>query len=203
MRARVVVLAGPSGAGKSRLAERLALPVLRLDDFYKDGDDPALPVMELGGEQVVDWDDAAAWSLDDAVATLERLCREGTAEVPDYDIASSRRVASRRLDLAGAPLLVAEGIFAPQVVGPCREAGILADALCVRQHRLLTFWRRLRRDLAERRKPPWVLVRRGLMLLRLQPYVVADAVAHGCVAVTPGQAYARLRPLLPGVPARS
>ena len=32
--AQVVVLAGPSGAGKSRLAERLGLPVLRLDDFY-------------------------------------------------------------------------------------------------------------------------------------------------------------------------
>ena len=37
VRARMIVLAGPSGAGKSRLAERLGLPVLRLDDFYKNG----------------------------------------------------------------------------------------------------------------------------------------------------------------------
>lgn len=203
MRARVIVLAGPSGAGKSRLAERLGLPVLRLDDFYADGDDPTLPLMELGGAQVVDWDDPASWSLEDAVVTLERLCREGAADVPDYDIASSSRVGVRRLDLAGSPLVVAEGIFAPQVVEPLREAGILADALCVRQHRLVTFWRRLRRDLAERRKAPWVLVRRGLMLLRLQPFVVADAVGHGCVAVTPEEGYARLRTLLPVVPARS
>ena len=44
----MVVLAGPSGAGKSRLAERLGLPVLRLDDFYKDGDDPSLPRITTG-----------------------------------------------------------------------------------------------------------------------------------------------------------
>lgn len=33
---RVVLLAGPSGSGKSHLAERSGLPVLRLDDFYKE-----------------------------------------------------------------------------------------------------------------------------------------------------------------------
>lgn len=34
---RVVLLAGPSGAGKSRLAEVVGLPVVRLDDFYREG----------------------------------------------------------------------------------------------------------------------------------------------------------------------
>ena len=48
MHARVIVLAGPSGAGKSRLAERVGLPVLRLDDFYKNGDDPTLPGISRG-----------------------------------------------------------------------------------------------------------------------------------------------------------
>lgn len=37
--AQIIILAGPSGAGKSRLAERIGRPVLRLDDFYKDGTD--------------------------------------------------------------------------------------------------------------------------------------------------------------------
>lgn len=45
---RVIVLAGPSGSGKSRLAERLGLRTLRLDDFYRDGDDPALPTIGSG-----------------------------------------------------------------------------------------------------------------------------------------------------------
>ena len=50
----MVLLAGPSGAGKSRLAERLGLPVVRLDDFYRSHDDPALPRFDSG---LVDWDD--------------------------------------------------------------------------------------------------------------------------------------------------
>ena len=43
--ARVILLAGPSGSGKSSLAARAGLPVLALDDFYKDGDDPSLPLL--------------------------------------------------------------------------------------------------------------------------------------------------------------
>jgi len=33
--------------------------VVRLDDFYRDGDDPALPTRDLGGTTIVDWDDPA------------------------------------------------------------------------------------------------------------------------------------------------
>jgi uridine kinase len=65
----------------------------------------------------------------------------------------------------------------------------------VRQHRLVTFWRRLARDLRERRKPPMVLLRRGWSLLRDQNRVVAHAVARGCRAMTPDQAYADVQRL--------
>jgi uridine kinase len=198
----VIVLAGPSGAGKSRLADRLGLPVLRLDDFYKSGDDPTLPTITTGPNAgLTDWDHPASWLLDDAIATLSQLCREGSAEVPVYEIARNGRSGSRVLDLAGSPFLVAEGIFAPEVVEGCAERGLLAAAYCVRQHRLVTFWRRLVRDLRERRKPPLVLFRRGLALLRDQDRVVAHAVARGCRPVTPDQAYAdvqRLRVTPPG-----
>ena len=91
---------------------------------------------------------------------------------------------------------MAEGIFAQEVVAPCRERGILADAVCVRNHPLVTFWRRLTRDLREHRKPPLMLLRRGWMLMRAEPDVVAHAVALGCDPMTPDQAYGRITALL-------
>ena len=113
MLARVIVIAGPSGSGKSRLAERTGLPVLRLDDFYKDGSDPTLPHITDGANAgIVDWDDPASWLIDDAFVALETLCRNGVGDVPVYDIAHDGRTGWQRLDLGGASHFVAEGIFA-------------------------------------------------------------------------------------------
>ncbi len=193
MSARVIVLAGPSGAGKSRLAERSGLPVLRLDDFYKSAGDPTLPLITEGPNAgVVDWDDPASWLPQDALAALTELCRDGRAELPVYDIAHDGRCGTQVLDLGGSPLFVAEGIFAHHVVGPCREAGMLAAAYCVRQHPLVTFWRRLTRDLREHRKPPLVLVRRGLALARAQRDVVRRATDVGCQVATGDRAYGEI-----------
>ena len=109
MRAQVIVLAGPSGAGKSRLAERVGLPVLRLDDFYKDGSDPSLPrITRRANSGVVDWDDPRSWLPLDAVAAIEELCTTGHAKVPAYDISRDGRTGMRELDLAGSSLFVAE-----------------------------------------------------------------------------------------------
>ena len=113
VRARVIVLAGPSGSGKSRLAERIGLPVLRLDDFYKSAGDPTLPLITEGANAgIVDWDVPESWLLDDAMAALEELCRSGRAEVPIYEIAQNGRCGQRTLDLGDHHLFVAEGIFA-------------------------------------------------------------------------------------------
>ncbi len=197
----MIVLAGPSGAGKSRLAERLGLPVLRLDDFYKNGDDPTLPVITEGANAgITDWDHPDSWLPDDAMAALRQLCGTGRATVPVYEIAQNGRCGEQHLDLAGSPLFVAEGIFAHEVVPVCEREGLLAAAYCVTQHPLLTFWRRLTRDLREHRKPPLVLVRRGWALLRDQRRVVARAVAQGCRRASPDQAYAELAQLQARVP---
>ncbi len=197
MRAKVIVLAGPSGAGKSRLCHLLGLPFLNLDDFYKDGTDETVPRRPLGpGRQVQDWDHPRSWLREEAVATLARICREGSADVPVYDIARDGRVGHRTFDVGASQFFVAEGIFAQEVVPDCRERGILADAICVRNPRPVTFWRRLTRDLRERRKPPWVLLRRGLLLMRTQPAVVAHAVQQGCVPLSSRAAEARIRSLV-------
>jgi len=182
--ARVIVIAGPSGSGKSRLCRRLGLPVLNLDDFYKDGDDPTLPRLHLvGGEPIVDWDDPASWLADHAVATIEKLCTDGSAHVPVYDISASRRTGDRVLDLGDAGHFVAEGIFAQEIVAACVARDLLADAVCLDRSALLVFGLRLSRDLREHRKPPWVLVRRGLHLMWRQRAVVERARALGCRVV--------------------
>jgi len=184
----VVILAGPSGSGKSHLARRLGWPVLRLDDFYRDVDAPDMPRSTLG---IVDWDHPGSWDAVAAVGAIAELCASGAAEVPVYDIATSRRTGSQTLEVPDGRF-IAEGLFAPVIVDACREAGLLDEAICLRRHRTVTFALRLFRDLREGRKPPWVLVRRGWRLRQDEPRVVADAVAHGCTPMTPHQAHARL-----------
>jgi len=196
-RRRVILLTGPSGAGKSRLAARLSAghgwPVVRLDDFYREASDPRLPRSPLG---IPDWDHADSWDADSAVEALGRLVDEGSVEVPVYDIGASA-VTGRHLVQAGADdYVLAEGLFAGRLVDRLRDAGLLADALCVRQNRTLTAARRFVRDLSERRKPPHILLRRGLALWRDEPRVVAQAQAHGARCVHPREAEAELGALL-------
>jgi uridine kinase len=194
--ARVVVLAGPSGAGKSRLAARLHAayrwPVVRLDDFYRDGDDPALPTRDLGGTTIVDWDDPASWDGAAAVRALDHLVRSGSVEVPVYDIARSAAVGTARVDAAAGDLVVAEGIFAAEIIGDLRVTGLLHSAWCVRHPRWVTFGRRLVRDLAERRKPPLVLLRRGLALTGAEPDLVARMEQLGATCAAPAEVERRL-----------
>jgi uridine kinase len=191
--ARVVVLAGPSGVGKSRLARHSGLPVLRLDDFYRSGDDPALPRIDHGANAgLVDWDDPGSWHLDRALEAICELAATGRTVAPLYDIARNGPSGTHVVDLGGSPLFVAEGIFAQEVVGACRAHGVLAAALCLSQHPLLTFWRRLTRDLREHRKPPLVLVRRGWALMRAQRRVFDAAAAMGCEVVPVSEAARRI-----------
>ncbi len=193
------MLAGPSGSGKTRLAEHTGLPVLRLDDFYRSGGDPGLPLIRDGANAgLVDWDDPRSWHTDEAVRAICDLARTGRTVAPVYDIARNGPDGTHEVDLAGSPLFVAEGIFAQEVVAACRAEGVLAAALCLDQYPLVTFWRRLTRDLREHRKPPLVLVRRGWALLRGQRRVVADARAHGCELVSAHQAAERIRSLRRG-----
>jgi len=176
--ALVVLLCGPSGSGKTHIALRSGLPVFRLDDFYKDGDDPTLPFSdELG---IVDWDDVRAWHADRAVDALVTLCHEGSVQVPTYDIGASRTVGTSVFSRAAAPAVVAEGVFAAEIIASCRERGILADAVVLHRAPWKNFIRRFARDLAERRKPPATLWRRGRLLIHDEPAMVATAAARGC-----------------------
>ncbi|WP_345751738.1 ATP-binding protein [Microbacterium rhizophilus] len=168
--AHVVLIGGPSGCGKSRLAEQSGLPLLRLDDFYRSGDDPALPHLPTGE---VDWDHPGSWHRDRALAALDELARTGRTEVPIYDIAANGPVGTRTLELGGATRFVAEGVFVAEVAADARERGILADAVCVHRSRWLTMLLRFVRDVREHRKPVPFLIRRGFLLARREPAILA------------------------------
>ncbi|MGW7370274.1 uridine kinase [Streptomyces sp. NPDC054841] len=187
---RVVLLAGPSGSGKSSLAARSGLPVLRLDDFYKEGDDPTLPLIPDSAD--IDWDSPGSWDADAAVAAVTELCRTGRTTVPVYDIATSSRTGRETLDIDRTPLFVAEGIFAADIVSRCQELGVLADALCLRGRPSTTFRRRFLRDLREGRKSVAFLMRRGWRLMRAERGIVARQAALGAHPCGKDEALGRL-----------
>ncbi|MDF2257841.1 uridine kinase family protein [Streptantibioticus ferralitis] len=189
--ALVVLLTGPSGSGKSSLAARAALPVLNLDDFYKEGDDPTLPALPGGGG--TDWDSPRSWDADAAVAAIEAAAHGGTAVVPRYSIATSSITGMTEFTLGGAPVFVAEGIFAADIADRCRAAGLLADAVCLRGRPAVTAWRRLRRDLREGRKSMPYLLRRGWRLMRAERGIVARQAALGATPCGHAEALDRIR----------
>ncbi|MFI9818743.1 uridine kinase family protein [Saccharothrix variisporea] len=184
---RVVLLAGPSGSGKSTLAAHLGWPVLRLDDFYREGDDPLLPRDAAGR---ADWDAEESWNTAEALAAVVELATTGRVEAPVYEIGEDR-VVGRRVVEADGPF-IAEGLFADRLVSGAREAGVLLDAIVLSPNAFVTFVRRFARDVAEARKPVPLLLRRGLRLLREQPSVVRRCAVAGMRRLTPHQAREQL-----------
>ncbi len=175
----------PSGSGKSRLARRLMAahgwPIVELDDFYHEGTDPDLPMSPLG---LPDWDDAASWDAQAAMEALRTLCANGLVTVPRYDISTSARCGSQTIDRRGAPIVVAEGIFAAHLIATLRSRHMLADAWCIRDHPWLTFGKRFARDVKQRRKPIGTLWRRGHQLRRSEPGIVNAQISMGTTAMS-------------------
>lgn len=185
-----MLLCGPSGSGKSLVAARSGLPVLRLDDFYKEAGDPTLPLVE--GSSDIDWDHPESWDADVAVEAITRLCATGSTPVPVYDIALSARTGEKTLHIGRTPVFIAEGIFAAEIVERCRERGVLADALCLTRGPVVTFRRRFLRDLKEGRKSVPFLLRRGWRLMRAERSIVARQVSLGAHPCDRDEALGRL-----------
>ncbi|WTF17692.1 uridine kinase [Streptomyces sp. NBC_01601] len=195
-----MLLSGPSGSGKSLVAALSGLPVLRLDDFYKEGDDPTLPLVD--GSSDIDWDHPLSWDADVALAAIARLCASGSTPVPVYDISLSARTGEDTLSIGRTPLFIAEGIFAAEIVERCRELGVLADALCLTRGPVTTFRRRFLRDLKEGRKSVPFLLRRGWRLLRAERSIVTRQVSLGAHPCGRDEALSRMAAAAAGRQAR-
>ncbi len=198
MTARVIIIAGPSGVGKSHFASSLGIPVVLLDDFYKDGTDPTLPLIPAGSRNagMVDWDHPLSLQQAEALRAVASLCRYGFAQVPYYNIEKDARAGEHTVTLGGAPLFVAEGVFSQDLARTLREAGLLAGAFCLTAGPTRTFVRRLWRDLTQRRKPVGFVLGRGLALRRTHIDVIQHAVRQGCAAASPHQARRAIRPMI-------
>jgi uridine kinase len=174
----------------ARLAQ---CPSLNLDDFYYDADHPDLPPLTgaprtdkgiaLGADQI-DWDDPRTWDSAAAVAAVDQLLRTGVAEVPSYDISSSARVGTHRVELGDTPCFLAEGVFGIEMADHCRAAGVEVDALFLDRPRPLVMLLRFVRDVREHRKPLPILIRRGLALYRADKELERRARAAGFQMVT-------------------
>ncbi|WP_392507231.1 uridine kinase [Naumannella halotolerans] len=184
----IVLVAGPSGSGKSRLARLSGATHLALDDFYFDLDHPGLPMITIGEEPIVDWDDSRSWNCEAAIVALQELVATGSATVPVYSISSSRRTGSKRIESNDSGVIVAEGVFAPEALAPMRTAGLQITPIWLDRPRTLNAIRRLVRDLAERRKPPHVLIRRGLSLWHAESRRKRYALEAGFRPLTMNQA---------------
>ncbi|MCU1370790.1 MAG: hypothetical protein JWO77_1984 [Ilumatobacteraceae bacterium] len=190
--ADVVLLVGPSGSGKTYLARSVGLPILALDDFYRPDTDPGLPRHADGK---VDWEHPGSWDPAAAMAALETLCCDDEVTVPDYSFSENRAVGTKAVRRDGARVVVAEGIFAAELIAPLRATGLLAGALLIRQNRWVTFARRLVRDLRESRKSRWYLVTQGWAKTRAEPAVVARQLGKGARPVSKPDARAILTDL--------
>jgi uridine kinase len=169
---------------------------VRLDDFYRDFDDHDMP---RWGE-IVDWDDPHSWDGKAAIEAITTLLEKGSVMVPVYDISLSRRIGWHELVLPESPAgqrvcIVAEGIFAPELVRPCRALGLDTTGVWLARTGLLVFLLRLVRDLREHRKAPHILFRRGWALLRKEPAQRRAAEAKGCETRTMRQASALIHGL--------
>ena len=179
---RVVVLAGPSGAGKSRLAARLqqahGWPIVRLDDFYRDEDDPAMPRSEELG--IIDWDHPDSWNREAALDALGRLVRDGAGRDPRLRASPPTVPSTGPWSRPGPATSSSPRASSPPRSSPtCTSSDCSPAPSASTTSRWVTFARRLARDLAERRKPPLTLVRRGLALAREEPSVIRRQEALG------------------------
>ncbi len=190
--ARVVLITGPSGSGKTRFVSRTGLPVVSLDEFYYDGDHPNLPLRH----GMVDWDHINTWNKAEAINTLLTLCTTGKARIPIYDIPTNKQIGEQDIDMDGRRYVLAEGIFAADIIDDLKKEGILATALCISRPRIQTFWFRLMRDLDEGRKPLPNLLRRGIAHFLNEPKMYAELEGKGARKVSYAEAQEMLTQIL-------
>lgn len=156
-----VVICGESGTGKSFATRRLATGVIALDSFYLA---PTTEMPTWAGR--VDWEAVETYDLSAAIAAVLALCSEGTADLPEYDLSTDRPTGRTRRVTRLGDSAIAEGIFGADVARGLRSSGLEVDLYLLKYQPLALVAQRVRRDLAEKRLPPWFALARSARLLK-------------------------------------
>ena len=145
----LIGIAGPSGAGKSylawHLANRLSVPVLALDHYYRD-----LSHLPLEQRAHSNFDEPAALEHELLIAHVADLHAGRAIRVPTYDFPSHARTSVTQT-FEPAPFILIEGLFTLHWPELRRLLGTgvyvdMTDDVCLR--------RRQERDVSERGRTP-------------------------------------------------
>ena len=153
----VLCICGPSAAGKSTFAQVLA------DALRRSGHQPLLITCDNYYRE--DWRPHPRYGFDTLAAIDEEALRRdvssaryGQADVlRHYDMCT--RVVSRHPVTTPYDLVLLEGAYGPQLL----QDFPLASLLYVETPLLLRLWRRLKRDIRERKRSPLYVIHQMLM----------------------------------------
>ena len=153
----VLCICGPSAAGKTTFAQALA------DALRRSGHQPLLITCDNYYRE--DWRPHPRYGFDTLAAIDEEALRRdvssaryGQADVlRHYDMCA--RVVSRHPVTTPYDLVLLEGAYGPQLL----QDFPLASLLYVETPLLLRLWRRLKRDIRERKRSPLYVIHQMLM----------------------------------------
>ena len=115
----IAAIAGSTCTGKSLAARRLRndfpgqVAIVGLDSYFRDGTDTALP-HDRNGNKVFDLPES--YHGDQFIAAVNDLYAGRDAVCPIYDKALSKRLDGQSQTVAAAPIIIAEGLYAIELL---------------------------------------------------------------------------------------
>jgi uridine kinase len=178
----LVLIAGGSGSGKSYVASHIATEdtiLIHMDDFYLSEDDPRIPLRS--GRP--DWESRDSVDMAELCTAVENILKRIPTSIPRYDMQQSRRCGEQIINPLNARIVIVEGVFVFDLF-PAQAALIMRLLLVCPPIPL--FFRRIRRDLHEKRRGLSAALLHALGLLKCDRRYYVDSVKMADYVVSNG-----------------
>ena len=155
----IMLICGATGSGKSTLshtlAQRLKLPTLSLDSYFKDENEMELVLPEYNIRQ---WDSPDCYKWDTLRSDLKKIFRDKFARVPVFSHEKSTQNGWRNLSLTNTPLIV-EGLYSMNsvVLDTVKDLRLKALSVFLDISEEERWNRKYKRDVLERNENPETL----------------------------------------------